>query len=70
MWAPHGIHTPLQAPTAYTDKFANLLNDATFSATSDNAISRGNYAAIVNSVDDQFGLVMKALKDKGMVRLL
>ena len=68
MWAPHGMHTPLQAPTAYTDKFANLPNDATFSATDGNIISRGNYAAIVNSVDDQFGLVVKALKEKGMVR--
>jgi arylsulfatase A-like enzyme len=55
IWAPHNIHAPLQVPQAYAQKFA-FIDDP----------RRALYAAKVNFLDDQLGLVVQALKDAGM----
>ena len=54
-WTPHGVHTPLEVPQSYLDKFA-FIDD----------VRRRTYAAMVNHLDDTIGAVAAALKAKGM----
>ena len=54
-WTPHGVHTPLEVPQAYLDKFAFIEDPR-----------RRLSAAMVNHVDDMVGAVTAALKAKGM----
>jgi len=51
----HLIHTPLEVPESYEKKFSFLRNP-----------SRRKYAAMVNYMDEELGLFVTALKDKGM----
>lgn len=54
-WMPHGVHSPLEVPDAYLEKFAFIADPR-----------RRAYAAMVNHVDDMVGRVADALKAKGM----
>ena len=54
-YAPHIVHTPLQVPQKYLDKFA-FINDS----------DRQYYHAMVNYLDDVVGEVVSALKNRGM----
>jgi arylsulfatase I/J len=51
----HLIHTPLQVPQAYIDRFSFV----------DNSVRR-HYAAMVNYMDEVVGKIVRALKAKGM----
>ena len=54
-FTPHGVHTPLEVPQAFLDKFS-FIDDP----------RRRLYAAMVNHVDTMVGAVSDALKAKGM----
>jgi arylsulfatase I/J len=54
-YAPHIVHTPLQVPASYYDKF-NFIDD----------VDRHYYHAMVNYLDDIVGELVDALKKKGM----
>lgn len=54
-WAPHSVHQPYQVPSAYLEKFAFI-----------DVPVRRLYAAQVNYLDDQVGLVVAALKERGL----
>ena len=59
-WAPHAVHTPLQVPQQYVDRFA-------FVAASDKpAHERQLYSATVAFVDDAFANITNAFERKGM----
>jgi arylsulfatase A-like enzyme len=49
-------HTPLQAPKAWLDRYAHIKDD-----------NRRAYAAMVSAMDHQVGLVIDALKARGML---
>ena len=55
IFAPHNIHAPLQVPAAWLSKFAFIEDPR-----------RQAYAAKVAWLDSQLGLVVDALKAKGM----
>ena len=55
LWAPHSVHEPYQCPSAYLEKFAFI-----------DVPVRRYYAAMTNFIDDQVGLVVAALKAKGL----
>ena len=52
---PHGVHTPLEVPQEFLDKFAFIEDPR-----------RRLYAAMVNHVDSMVGAISAALKAKGM----
>ena len=54
-YAPHIVHTPLQVPDTYLQKFSFIDNQ-----------DRQYYHAMVNYLDDVVGDLVKALKSKGM----
>ena len=54
-YAPHIVHTPLQVPDRYLQKFSSI-NDST----------RQYYHAMVNYLDDVVGAMVAALKSRGM----
>ena len=54
-YAPHIVHTPLQVPDSYINKFS-FINDK----------DRQIYHAMVNYLDDVVGELVDALKKKGM----
>ena len=54
-YAPHIVHTPLQVPQRYLDKFSSIDDH-----------DRQYYHAMVNYLDDVVGSLMDALKKKGM----
>ena len=54
-YAPHLVHSPLEAPAVYLEKFAFIPDKA-----------RAAYAAMVNMLDDVVGDVADALKARGM----
>ena len=54
-YAPHIVHTPLQVPDSYLDKFS-FIDDH----------DRQYYHAMVNYLDDVVGELVDALKKKGM----
>ena len=54
-FTPHGVHTPLEVPQAFLDKFAFIEDPR-----------RRLYAAMVNHVDAMVGAITDALKAKGM----
>mmetsp|Transcript_14657 Transcript_14657/g.16265 ORF Transcript_14657/g.16265 Transcript_14657/m.16265 type:complete len:533 (+) Transcript_14657:62-1660(+) len=54
-WAPHSIHTPLEVPKEYVDKFSFIDNK-----------SRRMYHAMVNFIDSRIGMIVNKLKEKGM----
>lgn len=56
-FAPHNIHQPLQVPDAQLAKFANISTDSQ---------PRQYYAAMVNTVDTHIGMIVDALKTRGM----
>jgi arylsulfatase B len=56
-FAPHSVHMPLEVPTAQLSRFANVSTDSQ---------PRRFYSAMTNYVDYHIGLVVAALKDKGM----
>ena len=59
-WAPHIVHTPLQVPQPFLDKF-------TFMETTDKpSHNRQIYHAMVNFADEAVGNVSKAMKAKGL----
>ena len=59
-WAPHIVHTPLQVPQAFIDKFA-------FMAPTDKpSHQRQVYHAMVNFADTAVQNVTNLLKKKGM----
>jgi arylsulfatase A-like enzyme len=49
-------HTPLQAPQAWLDRYAHIKDE-----------NRRAYAAMVSAMDHQVGLVLQALKVRGML---
>lgn len=49
-------HTPLQAPQAWRDRYAHIIDE-----------NRRAYAAMVSAMDHQIGLVIDALKRRGML---
>lgn len=54
-YAPHIVHTPLQVPNAYLEKFSFIDNR-----------DRQYYHAMVNYLDDVVGDLVSALKGRGM----
>ena len=54
-YAPHIVHTPLQVPQSYVDKFT-FIDDK----------DRQYYHAMVNYLDDVVGELVSALKSRGM----
>jgi len=54
-WTPHGVHSPLEVPDTYLNKFSFISDER-----------RRFYAAMVNHLDDMVGKVAYALKEKGM----
>lgn len=54
-WAPHAPHDPYEAPQSYLDKFAHIDQP-----------QRRYYSAMVNLLDDHVGVVVAALKAKGL----
>ncbi len=48
-------HTPFQAPKAYVDRFASIVDP-----------NRRTYAAMINAMDEQIGAVLAELSRKGM----
>ncbi len=54
-WAPHSVHEPYEVPTAYLEKFSFIDVEV-----------RQYYCAMVNYIDDQIGVVVAALKAKGL----
>ncbi len=54
-YAPHIVHTPLQVPDSYLQKFSFIDNH-----------DRQYYHAMVNYLDDVVGDLVSALKSKGM----
>lgn len=50
-YAPHSVHTPLEVPAAQLAKFS-FINDT----------RRASYAAMVNNMDTNLGLVIEALR--------
>ena len=54
-WAPHVIHTPLEVPQSYLEKFAHITD-----------WRRRRYVAMVNYLDDSVGAVVDALKQRGL----
>lgn len=56
-FAPHNIHMPLQVPAAQLAKFAKVATDSQ---------PRQYYSAMVNMVDTHIGMVVDALKTRGM----
>lgn len=50
-------HTPLQAPKAYTDRFADIASP-----------HQRLYAAMVSSLDDNIGRLRQTLRDEGLER--
>ena len=59
-WAPHAVHTPLQVPQLYVDRFAFV------NATDKPAHQRQLYAATVAFIDDAFANLTKAYERRGM----
>uniref|UniRef100_A0A7S3YS59 Sulfatase N-terminal domain-containing protein n=2 Tax=Lotharella globosa TaxID=91324 RepID=A0A7S3YS59_9EUKA len=59
-WSPHAVHTPLQVPSSYLNKFDHIKK------TDTRGRHRQTYAAMVSFLDDAIGNVTKSLKDKGM----
>ena len=55
-WAPHTVHTPLQVPAAYLDKFGFIPD-----------WRRRRYHAMVSYMDDRISNVVDALTRKGML---
>ncbi len=53
-WAPHSVHQPYQAPSSYVEKFDFI-----------DVPSRRLYAAQVNYLDTQVGVVVAALRARG-----
>lgn len=51
----NGVHYPMHAPRKYVERFPDLEPE------------RGTYAAMLAAVDDGVGLVMRALRDAGLV---
>ena len=56
-FAPHNVHLPLQVPAAQLAKFANVSTDSQ---------NRQYYSAMVNMVDIHIGMIIDALKARGM----
>lgn len=54
-WAPHIVHTPLQVPDAYLERFAFIDDE-----------KRQFYHAMVNFVDEAIGNVTQKLKYEGL----
>lgn len=54
-WAPHTVHTPLQVPRAFLDRFGYI-----------DRFERRRYHAMVAYMDSLVGSVVAALKEKGM----
>lgn len=54
-WTPHGVHSPLEVPQAFLDKFSFIEDPR-----------RRLYAAMVNHLDSNVGAVVGALKAKGL----
>lgn len=59
-WAPHIVHSPLQVPKPFLDKFDFMA------ATDQPQKTRQTYAAMVNYADTMVGNVTRLLKRKGM----
>lgn len=55
VWTPHSVHEPYEVPQAYLDKFAFV-----------DVPVRQYYNAMTNFIDDHIGLVVAALKAKGL----
>ena len=55
-WAPHVIHTPLEVPEVYLQKFAAIRD-----------WRRRRYVAMVNYLDDSVGAVVDALDARGLL---
>ena len=55
VWATHSAHEPYEVPTAYLEKFSFI-----------DVQVRQYYCAMVNYIDDQIGVVIAALKAKGL----
>jgi arylsulfatase A-like enzyme len=53
--AYNAVHTPLQAPDKYRDRFKGIADE-----------KRRAYAAMGSAMDDGVGLVLKALRDNGL----
>lgn len=63
-WAPHAVHTPLQVPQAYVDRFD-------FMAPTDKAAhERQLYSATVSFVDAAFANISAAFERRGMASKL
>ena len=59
-WAPHAVHTPLQVPQPYIERFS-------FMAPTDKpAHERQLYAATVSFIDDAFANISAAFERRGM----
>mmetsp|Transcript_13788 Transcript_13788/g.50210 ORF Transcript_13788/g.50210 Transcript_13788/m.50210 type:complete len:561 (+) Transcript_13788:81-1763(+) len=54
-WAPHSVHSPLEVPKQYWDRFDFIDTPA-----------RRDYHALVTFMDEMIGNVTNALRDKGM----
>mgnify|MGYP000079575515 CR=1 FL=1 len=52
----NAVHTPLQAPAKYLERFPNLKGN------------RRTYAAMLSAMDDGIGAVLKKLRDAGLER--
>lgn len=55
--AYNAVHTPLQAPAKYLDRFAKIEDD-----------KRRTYAAMLSAMDDGIGLVLEKLRDLNLDR--
>ena len=55
LWTPHSVHEPYQVPAEYLEKFSFI-----------DVPVRQYYSAMTNYIDDHVGMVVAALKAKGL----